>query len=406
MKNKKLYTMGMLIILLLAFTGCQNNTVDYVDSTAGDTTQETTVTDGKGSLQEQLQVTEEVWEEKVDVQSAEGNAITYDVQASVKVPDVKKMYVLKAELLTYTPEMKKQLLDDFRDAGSDIYQVTVQEESGCIEYICQEQVATTYDAQHFWVYRDDMKYYVHFCDEATKMNDVWISLVDDSDVVAGEHVWIERELGYSLITDYTRNTGWEKSVAQEVATACIQDMGFVDYEPIYSQKLIAGEHISDGNDAMWQCGYTIGYIRTIDGVPVYGADNITVSVTENGITDITYQTPLQIGEQLTDNALLLSYSDVKASFRNSMVELGKNFWCSDNWTNTVKKIELAYGLFMDEQWQLAVLPVWNLQPYQDQQGMLIFDTTINATDGSSVAIYAEIWRNGYDDKSNSELFLE
>lgn len=351
MKNKKLYTMGMLVILSLAFTGCQKNTVDYVDSTVGDTTQETTVTDGKGSLQEQLQVTEEVWEEKVDVQSAEGNAITYDVQASVKVPDVKKMYVLKAELLTYTPEMKKQLLDDFRDAGSDIYQVTVLEEADCIEYVCQEQVATTYDAQHFWVYRDDMKYYVHFCDEATKMNDVWISLVDDSDVVAGEHVWIERELGYSLITDYTRNTGWEKSVAQEVATACIQDMGFVDYEPIYFQKLIAGE-------------------------------------------------------QLTDNALLLSYSDVKASFRNSMVELGKNFWCSDNWTNTVKKIELAYGLFMDEQWQLAVLPVWNLQPYQDQQGMLIFDTTINATDGSSVAVYAEIWRNGYDDKSNSELFLE
>ncbi|MDO4322221.1 MAG: DUF6034 family protein [Lachnospiraceae bacterium] len=186
-----------------------------------------------------------------------------------------------------------------------------------------------------------------------------------------------------LIEKMEQDSGFTLEKARQVAEEKIEAMGIRDME-LNSWDL--GLLWEDGNgysqDRQKDTGYILHYTRCIRDIPItytidfggayesldsdyetWGYEILNFIVTEDGIDEVYFADPYNIGEAQEENLTLLPFSDILEIFKNLIIA-SNSFVDEYNMTRTfhIDRITLGYGRIYDplaDSSSGTLIPVWD-----------------------------------------------
>lgn len=198
------------------------------------------------------------------------------------------------------------------------------------------------------------------------------------------------------IPEYTEGSvTLSESDAILIANTFLRNTGlnnFVTMQCINETKTILADYVPFGSVPSWciihQNAYTIRYTRLVDGIPLIGGGEgkaqefvlgeilakrwwpqeiIEFRINDDGIVAFTYQSPVVISENNTDNAELLPFDIIKEKFEQSVASV-----CLPNSSYHVNRIEFGYSMQSEtDNYNTGILiPVWNFYGTIENGGIL------------------------------------
>ncbi len=157
----------------------------------------------------------------------------------------------------------------------------------------------------------------------------------------------------------------------------------VDAYIIYFKRSVGGVTALDSSDRMYS-GY-ITYDNEGNESIDYGYELLRVCVTDDGVIDMNYQTPLQVDEVTTEQASLLPFDDIQNRAREYITE---HLLKGSQYTAEINSITLGLEQIYGEDGSCMLVPAWAF--FQEDNDGLTYSKvtmcTINAIDGSYIEI--------------------
>ena len=158
----------------------------------------------------------------------------------------------------------------------------------------------------------------------------------------------------------------------------------VDAYIIYFKRSVRGVTALDSSDRMYSS--YVSYDNEGNESINYGHEWLRVCVTDDGVIDMDYQTPLQVDEVTTEEASLLPFDDIQNRAREYMAEqyLKDDYQYMAEISSITLGLEQIYG----EDGSCMLVPAWAF--FQEDTESLYYTKftlcTINAIDGSYIEI--------------------
>lgn len=424
----------LIIISLLAFsiTGCGKQEVEYgisetTTAMSQDVTMEGTTVEEKteasteepsgGSLtnaiKEQLGVPDR-WEETFTTNVT--NPQEVKINTDVNVIGEKNMRIIKADIMQYDADKKKQILEALRDDGTEIYSAEdkdipkevfqfeidnwrqrienaqnldtewdIDSEVAWYEDMIQDALDKQKNAPDTYVKTNDFKENKYYITHNGHLIEV---LLDESmqfepvkfdEVVGYEYGYTEDNYygrgGYSgIYTSDANKSGLSETDYEDMGQAFLKQIGLNDFQ---LDKISDFEYDSFDGKNRWRDGCVTIWHRYVDDHRIYSEETIQITMHKDGVISFTHYAPITVQEVLAETTNLLSFESLQSAVRDSMgnCEL-KNY---DLKTVVINEMELVYSCYpdKDDEKSLAILPTWRLVSTEAE---MVYN--INAIDGS------------------------
>jgi hypothetical protein len=229
----------------------------------------------------------------------------------------------------------------------------------------------------------------------------WDDEDDTSDAVVSISVSQTSEYGrgFNAYAGDEENTcTYTKEQALDVANSFLSELGFDDYADINICN--ASEYVSDGNATSYFVnGWMIDYSRSVNGAVMpyvnvmtdmdgeYRYEHINLTVTDDGVMEMTIDMPSEIEEISTEAAVLLSFDDMnsmaKAYFENQY--LTDNDLSGAEEPMEINVIELGLAQITGDDGSSYLVPAW-YYAYDASDGAYAENAIgiFNAIDGSVI----------------------
>lgn len=427
MRNKKIYILAVLLLMVLTACGKKEVVFDEEEITGNGET----IAEGEsdGTLKGSLGIGDEwKWKENIQV-----NNDTVAIKAEIKLPDVAEMYTMEVSKHYYDAEDKKKTAEYFFDADSikvDLEEVPTKEnikadiekcntmieaesqtdisdenkiallssEKKRLEALVNEAPDTNdmeeapgdYSQNYYRGTRDGVEYKLEFDIDETRNLSAWTLQVEEEDIDkfnsrgTGEVGWNS----YAVIGDNICSMT-EEQAGQEAVKIC-KGLG------LPAMKVSAIHDINwfymDGESEL--NGYEIILSRDINGVAVdaeeysdydyldvesvekpYDIERVIVQLNDSGIISMTYEGILTEGK-LSNSVKLLDFDQIKEIIREKVVEKNHEefLWLELNYVRVLnEKDENTY----------SYIPAWRLGAWEESTD-LKGNLWINAMDGSVI----------------------
>lgn len=236
--------------------------------------------------------------------------------------------------------------------------------------------------------------------------------------------------GYSLETDWNSSDGEEAEAkalkepaiteeqARATAESFIKELGLNDFFLAQIEKVIGGSSTYQGDLRLGNLvkGYQLEYTRRVAGVPITHTDTqaagylennsywmwtyeaLTFVVNDDGIVELVWEAPYQMGETLVEDAVLLPFDKIQQVFEKMI--LVKNSEDKEQVSDiTITQVRLGLARITEQNSLTSglLVPVWDFfgtrTDYYESDGNTYSHTeaksnksylTINAIDGTII----------------------